>query len=280
MAEILDVISQNTQSTVVAEYERPNKERETGYQSEAELEQKLIAQLQRQGYEYLPIHNEKELIANLRKQLERLNNITFTDGEWDRFFKSEIAKESNGIKEKAFTIQRDYKKSFVRDDGTQLNISVIDKKDVHHNITQVINQYAVDGGLHDNRYDVTILVNGLPLVHIELKRRGKQLRQAFNQINRYGRESFWANNALFEYVQIFVISNGTQTKYYSNTTRDSHVTEQTKKAKTGKQRTCNSFEFTSYWSDAKNKLLNDLEDFTATFFSRHSLLNILTRPGS
>ena len=277
MAEIIDVISQNTQSTVVAEYERPNKERETGYQSEAELEQKLIAQLQRQGYEYLPIHNEKELIANLRKQLERLNNITFTDGEWDRFFTSEIAKESNGIKEKAFTIQRDYKKSFVRDDGTQLNISVIDKKDVHHNITQVINQYAVDGGLYDNRYDVTILVNGLPLVHIELKRRGKQLRQAFNQINRYGRESFWANNALFEYVQIFVISNGTQTKYYSNTTRDSHVTEQTKKAKTGKQRTCNSFEFTSYWSDAKNKLLNDLEDFTATFFSRHSLLNILTR---
>ena len=277
MAEILDIISQNTQSTVVAEYVREERERETGYQSESDLENELIAQLQRQGYEYLPIHNEKELIENLRKQLEKLNDITFTDSEWQRFFKTEIAKESNGIKEKAFTIQRDYKKSFVREDGTQLNISLIDKKDVHHNSTQVINQYAVDGGLHDNRYDVTILVNGLPLVHIELKRRGVLLKEAFNQINRYGRESFWADNALFEYVQIFVISNGTETKYYSNTTRDNHIKEQGRNAKAGRQRTCNSYEFTSYWSDARNKLVLDLEDFTATFFSRHSLLNILTR---
>ncbi len=277
MAEQFDIISQNTQSTVVAEYVRPDKERETGYQSEAELEAAFIAQLGRQGYEYLPIHNEQELIANLRTQIERLNDITFTDSEWQRFFKGEIAKESNGIKEKAFTIQRDYKKSFVREDGTQLNVSLIDKKDIHHNITQVINQYATDGGLHDNRYDVTILVNGLPLVHIELKKRGKALKEAFNQINRYGRESFWANNALYEYVQVFVISNGTETKYYSNTTRDNVVKEQTKAVKAGRQRTCNSFEFTSYWSDGKNKLLIDLEDFTATFFSRHSLLNILTR---
>lgn len=277
MAEQLDIISQNTQSTVIAEYERPNKERETGYQSEAELEEALIAQLQRQGYEYLPIHNETELIANLRSQIERLNDITFTDGEWQRFFKQEIAKDSNGIKEKAFTIQRDYKKSFVREDGTQINISLIDKKDIHHNITQVINQYEVEGGSQKNRYDVTILVNGLPLVHIELKRRGVLLKEAFNQINRYGRESFWADNALFEYVQIFVISNGTETKYYSNTTRDNHIKEKAKKVKAGRPRTCNSYEFTSYWSDGKNKLLNDLEDFTATFFSRHSLLNILTR---
>ena len=277
MAEILDIISQNTQSTVVAEYVREERERETGYQSEGDLENELIAQLQRQGYEYLPIHNEKELIANLRKQLEKLNDITFTDSEWQRFFKAEIAKESNGIKEKAFTIQRDYKKSFVREDGTQVNISLIDKKDVHHNITQVINQYAVDSGTQKNRYDVTILVNGLPLVHIELKRRGVLLKEAFNQINRYGRESFWADNALFEFVQIFIISNGTTTKYYSNTTRDNHIKEQNCKAKAGRQRTCNSYEFTSYWSDAKNKLLNDLEDFTATFLSRHSLLNILTR---
>ena len=273
----MDIISQNTQSTVVAEYVREERERETGYQSESDLENALIAQLQRQGYEYLPIHNEKELIANLRKQLEKLNDITFTDSEWQRFFKTEIAKESNGIKEKAFTIQRDYKKSFVREDGTQVNISLIDKKDVHHNSTQVINQYAVDGGSQKNRYDVTILVNGLPLVHIELKRRGVLLKEAFNQINRYGRESFWADNALFEFVQIFIISNGTTTKYYSNTTRDNHVKEQNSKAKAGRQRTCNSYEFTSYWSDAKNKLLNDLEDFTATFLSRHSLLNILTR---
>ncbi len=277
MAEQIDIISQNTQSTVVAEYERPDKERETGYQSEAELEREFIAQLGRQGYEYLPIHSEAELIANLRQQIERLNGITFTDGEWQRFFKGEIAKESNGITEKAFTIQRDNLKSFVRDDGTQLNIALIDKKDVHHNITQVINQYAVNSGSQKNRYDVTILVNGLPLVHIELKRRGVRLKEAFNQINRYGRESFWADNALFEYVQIFVISNGTETKYYSNTTRDNHIKEQAKKVKARRQRTCNSYEFTSYWSDAKNKLLNDLEDFTATFFSRHSLLNILTR---
>lgn len=277
MAEILDIISQNTQSTVVAEYVREERERETGYQSESDLENELIAQLQRQGYEYLPIHNEAELIANLRKQLEKLNDITFTDSEWQRFFKTEIAKESNGIKEKAFTIQRDYKKSFVREDGTQVNISLIDKKDVHHNSTQVINQYAVDSGMQKNRYDVTILVNGLPLVHIELKRRGVLLKEAFNQINRYGRESFWADNALFEFVQIFIISNGTTTKYYSNTTRDNHIKEQNSKAKAGRQRTCNSYEFTSYWSDAKNKLLNDLEDFTATFLSRHSLLNILTR---
>ena len=280
MAEQFDIISQNTQSTVVAEYVRPDKERETGYQSEAELEAAFIAQLGRQGYEYLPIHNEQELIANLRTQIERLNDITFTDSEWQRFFKGEIAKESNGIKEKAFTIQRDYKKSFVREDGTQLNVSLIDKKDIHHNITQVINQYAVDGGLHDNRYDVSILVNGLPLVHIELKKRGKPLKEAFNQINRYGRESFWADNALYEYVQVFVISNGTETKYYSNTTRDEHVKSLRVQGVQGfkpKPRTCNSYEFTSYWSDAKNKLLIDLEDFTATFFSRHSLLNILTR---
>ena len=277
MIDQIDLISENTESTVVAEYERPIVAREVTYQSESELERDLINRLQRQGYEYLLIHNETELIANLRHQLEVLNDIKFTDGEWQRFFKAEIANESKGIKEKAFTIQRDNKKSFVRDDGSQININLIDKKDVHHNITQVINQYAVDSGTQKNRYDVTILVNGLPLVHIELKRRGVLLKEAFNQINRYGRESFWADNALFEYVQIFIISNGTKTKYYSNTTRDNHIKEQANKAKTGRQRTCNSFEFTSYWSDAKNKLLNDLEDFTATFLSRHSLLSILTR---
>ena len=177
MAELIDIISQNTQSTVIAEYERENRERDTGYQSEGDLEHELIARLQRQGYEYLPIHDEKELIVNLRRQLERLNGITFTDGEWQRFFKIEISNDSKGIKEKAFTIQRDYKKSFVRDDGTQLNISLIDKKDIHHNITQVIHQYSVNGGSQKNRYDVTILVNGLPLVHIELKRRGVLLKR-------------------------------------------------------------------------------------------------------
>ncbi len=277
MSETYDILSENNQSTVVSHYERPEMACDTFYQSEADLERGMIEQLRRQGYEYVPIKHESELIANLRKQLERLNNYTFTDAEWDRFFKGEIANEGKGITDKAETIQRDNVKAFTLDDGTERNIYLIDKNDPHHNSTQVINQYEVDNGHRANRYDVTILVNGLPLVHIELKRRGVALKEAFNQINRYGRESFWAGCALFEYVQIFVISNGTETKYYSNTTRESHIKEQQKTSKHPKQKTCNSFEFTSYWADAHNKVLNDLTDFTATFFSRHSLLNILTK---
>ena len=276
MAEQYDIVSQNTQSTVVSHYEKPSVVCETSYQSEQDLERDLIDRLQRQGYEYLPIHQETELVANLRRQMERLNDYQFTDGEWQRFFKTEIANEGKGIEDKAFTIQQDPVKTLRLDDGTDRNIKLIDKKDIHANSTQVINQYEVNDGSHPNRYDVTILVNGLPLVHIELKRRGVLLKEAFNQINRYGRDSFWAGNALFEYVQIFVISNGTETKYYSNTTRQSHIKEQGK-GKPGKTRTCNSFEFTSYWSDAGNNILGDLEDFTATFFSRHTLLNVLTR---
>ena len=276
MAEQYDIVSQNTQSTVVSHYEKPSVVCETSYQSEQDLERDLIERLQRQGYEYLPIHQEAELVANLRRQIERLNAYQFTDGEWQRFFKTEIANEGKGIEDKAFTIQQDPVKTLRLDDGTDRNIKLIDKKDIHANFTQVINQYEVNDGTHPNRYDVTILVNGLPLVHIELKRRGVLLKEAFNQINRYGRDSFWAGNALFEYVQIFVISNGTETKYYSNTTRQSHIKEQSK-GKPGKTRTCNSFEFTSYWSDAGNNILGDLEDFTATFFSRHTLLNVLTR---
>ena len=276
MAEQYDIVSQNTQSTVVSHYEKPSVVCETSYQSEQDLERDLIDRLQRQGYEYLPIHQETELVANLRRQMERLNDYQFTDGEWQRFFKTEIANEGKGIEDKAFTIQQDPVKTLRLDDGTDRNIKLIDKKDIHANSTQVINQYEVNDGTHPNRYDVTILVNGLPLVHIELKRRGVLLKEAFNQINRYGRDSFWAGNALFEYVQIFVISNGTETKYYSNTTRQSHIKEQGK-GKPGKTRTCNSFEFTSYWSDAGNNILGDLEDFTATFFSRHTLLNVLTR---
>ena len=213
MAEQYDIVSQNTQSTVVSLYERPSEVRETSYQGEKELERDFIEQLTRQGYERLYIHQEDELIDNLRRQLERLNDYVFTDGEWQRFFKTEIANEGKGIEDKAFTIQQDCVKTLTLDDGTIRNIKLIDKKDVHANITQVINQYEVSDGSHKNRYDVTILVNGLPLVHIELKRRGVLLKEAFNQINRYGRESFWAGNALFEYVQIFVISNGnTSTK--------------------------------------------------------------------
>ena len=277
MAEQYDIVSQNTQTTVVSHYERPMVAAETSYQSEADLERDFIDRLTRQGYERRYIHQEQELINNLRRQLEKLNEYKFTDGEWQRFFKTEIANEGKGIEDKAFTIQQDPVKTLTLDDGTIRNIKLIDKKDVHANSTQVINQYEVNDGTHKNRYDVTILVNGLPLVHVELKRRGILLKEAFNQINRYGRESFWAGNALYEYVQIFVISNGTETKYYSNTTRQSHIKEQNSKGKSKKTRTCNSFEFTSYWSDAGNNILGDLEDFTATFFSRHTLLNILTR---
>lgn len=271
-----DIVSENPQSTVVAQYERTTPRAEA-YQSEAELEQGMIAQLQRQGCEYAHIHHEDELIQNLRQQLEKLNDFHFSDNEWERFFKAEIANEGKGIIDKAETIQRDNIKAFTLDDGTQKNIYLIDQQDPHHNSTQVINQYEVSDGKRPNRYDVTILVNGLPLVHIELKRRGMSLKEAFNQINRYGRESFWAGCSLYEYVQIFVISNGTETKYYSNTTRDSHIREQAKQGKKPRQKTCNSFEFTSYWADAKNKVLGDLEDFTATFLTRHSLLNILTK---
>ena len=277
MPENYDILSENNQSTVVSHYERPQLVCDTFYQSEADLEREMIEQLRRQGYEYVPIKHESDLIVNLRKQLERLNGYTFTDAEWDRFFKSEIANEGNGISEKAQTIQQNHIKTLILDNGEHRNIKLIDKDDVHHNYTQVINQYEVKNGQRANRYDVTILVNGLPLVHIELKRRGVALKEAFNQINRYGRESFGAGNALFEYVQIFVISNGTETKYYSNTTRANHIKEQSKTSKKPRQKTCNSFEFTSYWADAGNNVLSDLTDFTATFFSRHTLLNILTK---
>ncbi len=277
MTETYDLLSENDQSTVVNHYERAEMVRETFYQSEADLERGLIERLQQQGYEYADIKQESELIANLRRQIERLNDYEFTDAEWDRFFKTKIANDGNGIIEKDKTIQRDHIKTLELDNGQQRNIKLIDKDDIHHNSTQVINQYEAPGGTHANRYDVTILVNGLPLVHIELKRRGVALKEAFNQINRYGRESFWAGSALFEYVQIFVISNGTETKYYSNTTRSSHIKEQTKAKDKPRLKTCNSFEFTSYWADADNRVLGDLDDFTATFFSRHSLLNVLTK---
>ena len=282
MTEQFDILSQNTESTVVSHYERPSSVRDTAYQTEAELEEEFIAQLTRQGFERLHIHSEQELIDNLRRQLERLNGYRFTDGEWQRLLKNEIANAARGIEDKAFTIQQDCVKTLTLDDGTIRNIRLLDKRDIHANSTQVINQYESTSSTptsapRTHRYDVTILVNGLPLVHIELKRRGVLLKEAFNQINRYGRESFWAGSALFEYVQIFIISNGTETKYYSNTTRQGVVRENSGTTKGNKTRTCNSFEFTSYWSDAHNKILSDIEDFTATFLSRHTLLSILTR---
>ena len=216
-----NIVAETNENTVVTEYE-PVKRRSDSYQSEAELEQEFIRLLCEQGYEYLPIHTEKDLIANLRKKLEELNNYQFSDTEWDVFFKNAVDNPNEHIVEKTRKIQEDNVQVLTRDDGSSKNITLIDKKNIHNNRLQVINQYAIgtdNGAKHNNRYDVTVLVNGLPLVHIELKHRGVSIREAFNQINRYQRESFWAGHGLYEYIQIFVISNGTHTKYYSNSTR-------------------------------------------------------------
>ena len=263
------------ESTVVTEYVKEDTLVYT-YQSEADLEREFIKNLQNQGYEYLIIHNEKEFIKNLKDKLEKLNNIIFSEKEWERFFKEKIANKNESIIEKTRTIQEDYIKSFTRDNATLVNISLIDKKNIHNNFLQVINQYEEENGNHNTRYDVSILVNGLPLIHIELKRRGVAIREAFNQINRYQRDSFWAGSGLFEYVQIFVISNGTNTKYYSNTTRARHIKEMSFNRRKVKK-SSNSFEFTSYWADANNKAITDLVDFTKTFFAKHTILNILTK---
>ncbi len=273
-----NIVAQTSENTVVTEY-TPEKTRSDSYQSEVELEREFIRMLTEQGYEYPPIHREEELLANLRAQLERLNNYTFTDSEWKRFLSECLANPNEHAVEKTRKIQEDFVQVLKRDDGNSKNIVLIDKKNVHNNFLQVINQYSVtqeEGAKHNNRYDVTVLVNGLPLVHIELKRRGVAIREAFNQINRYQRDSFSAGCGLFEYVQIFVISNGTNTKYYSNTTRYNAIKD-ANAAKTKKEKTSNSFEFTSYWADSNNVVIPDLIDFTRTFFARHTILNILTR---
>ena len=273
-----NIVAQTTENTVVTEYE-PVIARSDSYQSEAELEWEFIRMLTEQGYDYLAIHTEAELLANLRAQLEKLNGYSFTDAEWDRFLTECVANPNEHIVEKTRKIQEDFVQVLRRDDGSSKNILLIDKKNVHNNFLQVINQYTVSqaaGAKHDNRYDVTVLVNGLPLVHIELKRRGVAIREAFNQIDRYQRDSFWAGCGLFEYVQIFVISNGTNTKYYSNSTRFNAIKDH-KNGSGKKEKTSNSFEFTSYWADANNTVIPDLIDFTRTFFARHTILNILTR---
>ncbi|HET8554468.1 MAG TPA: type I restriction endonuclease subunit R [Rhodanobacteraceae bacterium] len=267
-------IALSSESTVVAEFVRENEVREERYQSEAALEKDLIDRLQVQAYEYLDITSEADLIANLRRQLETLNKITFSDSEWQGFFSEKIASANDGIVEKTARIQEDHIQILERDDGSTKNIYLLDKQNIHNNHLQVINQYEVEGR-HANRYDVTVLVNGLPMVHVELKRRGVNIREAFNQINRYQRDSFWAGSGLFEYVQLFVISNGTSTKYYSNTVRDGHLVEQ--RGKRSRKKTSNSFAFTSWWADAKNQPITDLADFTKTFFAKHSLLNVLTK---
>ena len=270
-----NLIAATTESTVVAEY-TPEARRSDSYQSEAALEQEFIHMLTAQGYEYLTIHDEAALVANLRRQLELLNDYTFSDAEWERFFKDCIASANEGIMEKTRKIQSDHVQVLRQDNGASKNIYLLDKKNIHNNRLQVINQYEEGAGTRDVRYDVTVLVNGLPMVHIELKRRGVAIREAFNQIKRYQRDSFWAASGLYEYVQIFVISNGTHTKYYSNTTRNSHIKE-TNENRNKSKKTSNSFEFTSFWSDGNNKVISDLVDFTKTFFAKHTLLSILTR---
>ena len=279
MMTTYNIVAAMPESTVVAEYteEYGKKLRSDAFQSEAALEKEFIHLLTTQGYEYLTIHDEASLVANLRKQLELLNDYTFSDKEWERFFKFAIANENEGIVEKTRKIQADHVQVLTRDDGTSKNIYLLDKKNIHNNRLQVINQYTEDKGKHDTRYDVTILVNGLPLVHIELKRRGVAIREAFNQIKRYQRDSFWAASGLYEYVQIFIISNGTNTKYYSNTTRDSHVKEMNEAGRRKSKKTSNSFEFTSFWADGTNKIIADLVDFTRTFLAKHTLLNVITK---
>lgn len=271
------------ESTVIDQYDAPTS-LQTEYQSEADLECEFIKLLESQAYEYVAIHTEQDLIENLRSKLEELNNIAFTDREWDRFFSTSIASNNDGIAEKTFRIQKDPIQILRRDDGSTKNIKLIDKENIHNNALQVINQYYMprsqvsEHTTHRfNRYDVTILVNGLPLVHVELKRRGVNLHKAFNQIDRYQQETFWASSGLFEYVQLFVISNGTFTKYYSNSTRQLHIAQIQNQREKLRRQSLHGYEFTNWWADATNKRILDLHSFTRTFFAKHTILNILTR---
>ena len=230
-----------------------------GYQSEAALEHELIKDLQGQGYEYLPnLVTPEALLANVRKQLQTLNNVAFTDAEWKRFLEEYLDKASDSITDKTRKVQDDYIYDFVFDDGHIQNIYLVDKQNVARNKVQVINQFE-QTGTHANRYDVTILVNGLPMVHVELKKRGVAIREAFNQVHRYSKESFNSESSLYKYLQIFVISNGTDTRYFANTTK----------------RNKNSFDFTMNWAKSDNTLIKDLRDFTATFFQKNTLLQVL-----
>ncbi|MGU5673375.1 type I restriction endonuclease [Aeromonas caviae] len=229
------------------------------YQSESDLERELIQDLANQGYEFLPgLNNPEAMIANVRVQLQTLNNVQFLDGEWQRFVETYLDKPSDTIVDKTRKIHDDYIHDFVFDDGRIKNIYLLDKKNIARNKVQVIKQFEQTGS-QANRYDVTILVNGLPLVQIELKKRGVAIREAFNQVHRYSKESLNSEHSLYKYLQLFVISNGTDSRYFSNTTT----------------RNKNSFDFTMNWAKADNSLIKDLKDFTATFFQKHTLLNVL-----
>ncbi|WP_330463404.1 type I restriction endonuclease subunit R [Metamycoplasma gateae] len=268
----------NDTSTVIAEFFSEKAKTSTYFESEASLEEQLIKKLVSQGYEYLKIKDKDSLMQNLRVQIEKLNNFQFSDNEWNRFIHSYLLNKNNTLEDYSDIVQNNYIYTLELDDNKgNKNIKIIDKKNIHNNSLQVINQYSITSEKNvSNRYDVSILVNGLPLVHIELKRRGIDLREAFNQIERYKNETMFENDNLFLFTQIFVISNGTYTKYYSNTTRESSIKARYN-ANSKNKKTSNSFKFTIHWSDSKNNRINDLLDFTQTFFSRHTILNILTK---
>ncbi|CAI3932534.1 type I restriction endonuclease subunit R [Commensalibacter papalotli (ex Botero et al. 2024)] len=228
------------------------------YQTEGDLEKELIADLQKQGYEVLPKQSHDQLKANLRQQLQKLNKVQFSDPEWQRFLIEYLDKPSENLIDKTRKIHDDYIYDFIFDDGHLQNIYLLDKKNLSRNHIQVMNQFE-QKGTHANRYDVTLLINGLPLVQIELKKRGVAIREAFNQVHRYTKESFNAEHSLFKYLQIFVISNGTDTRYFANTT----------------ERNKNSFDFSMNWAKSDNNVIKDLKDFTATFLQKNTLLNVL-----
>jgi type I restriction enzyme, R subunit len=259
MTEYKPIVESNN-FIILEKYIREWKVAES-YQSEGDLERELVTDLQNQGYEFRPDLNSQEtLLANVRAQLQTLNKVQFSNGEWLRFVETFLDKPSEGIVDKTRKIHDDYIHDFVFDDGRIQNIYLLDKKNLARNKVQVIKQFEQTGS-HANRYDVTILVNGLPLVQVELKKRGVAIREAFNQVHRYSKESFNSEHSLFKFLQLFVISNGTDTRYFANTT----------------QRDKNSFDFTMNWAKADNSLIKDLKDFTATFFQKNTLLEVLLK---
>ena len=259
-SKVHEVIAETNEGILLAEYQ-PEYRTDREFQSEADLERQLLMDLVNGlNYERLDIHTPAELLANAKVQIEKLNKVTFTDAEWQRFVVEYLDCPNEGLVEKTRKIQENHIYDFVFDDGRIKNIFILDKKNIHNNSMQVINQ-VTQVGSHTNRYDVTILVNGLPLVQIELKKRGVSLQEAFNQVHRYSKESFNSENSLYKYVQIFVISNGTYTRYFANTTAQNK----------------NHYEFTCEWADRKNKTIHELEDFTVTFLSKRVLLEVLTK---
>lgn len=253
-------IAEMTNGIILANFEKQYDVRETAYQSEAELERSMTANLVSQGYERFVAKSKDDLYQNLKVQIEKLNGVFFSIEEWKRFLVEYLDSPNDGMIEKTRKMQENHIYDFIFDDGHLKNIKIIDKNNIHNNFLQVMNQFQQEGN-HHNRYDVTVLVNGLPLVHIELKKRGVNLHEAFNQIHRYSKESFNQENSLYKYVQIFVISNGTYTRYFANTTAQNK----------------NHYEFTCEWADAKNKVIRDLEDFTKTFFEKRTILEVLTK---